>query len=487
MCSWWVGELFINQSGAYFYLVDRAESPYHSASFKKYYKLLFVQNTDSVVDSRVASRSQPGQYYHARYHASDDNIFLQIQKRHIPDFPTDESAMAISSIQPNLLPLYQQLGVPEWQTIPEVESRYLHYLTRELPANIGAGEMFPSVFGTIFARSMSNDALRYLMLAVSSFLADNRSHRPSLYAFKYLQMGIPQIQQALTDGEIDDALIYAVFFAAFLHLACGELASMRRHLEGLHLLLQRYQVGHGDLQPTRNAPDELMFIWRMAIRMDHMWAIADQECIFPLVAQQDDLHRPWIRRLVGYSRPEMVEWALAHFALDDLLTRSISISKKATQLRSVNGNDKDIAEAAIRLETTKLLNEHQNWTSRSCVKAAADLAATEQQIYDELGFPDINATPFLHYPALKITDKLYGALLIQYHWVWIYITFITRPETCPSSIERFQAAIELCRIYASVGWTKIVGVCRMILGLYLAGLTFGEPMYPTGIMIWSQD
>ena len=481
MCSSSVGDLILNHSGADLYLVDRAESPDNCASFKKSDKLV-RPNADFVVDSGVTPRSQPGQYYHARYHASDDNIFLQIQERHIPDFPTDESATVISSVQPNLLPLYRQLGVPECETIPEVESRYLHYLIRELPANIGAGEMFPSVFGTIFARSMSNEALHYLMLAVASFLADNRSHRPPLYAFKYLQMGIPQIQQALTDGEIDDALIYAVFFAAFLHLACGELVSMRRHLGGLHLLLQRYQVGPEDFQPARNAPDELMFIWRMAIRMDHMWAIADQECVFPLVVQQDDLHRPWIRRLVDYSRPEMVEWALAHFALDDLLTRSISISKKATQLRLVNGNDKDIAEAAIRLETTKLLNEHQNWMNRSCVRAAAALAATEQQIYDELGFPDINATPFLHYTPLKITDKMYGALLVQYHWVWIYITFIPRPEPGPSSIERFQAALELCRIYASVGWTKTVGVCRMILGLYLAGLTFGEPMYPRGML-----
>jgi hypothetical protein len=381
-----------------------------------------------------------------------------------------------------LLPLYQQIGVPESQAIPEVESRYIHYLLRELPTNIGTNDMFPKVFGTIFARSMSNEALRYLMLAVASFLADNRSHRPPLYAFKYLRMGIPLIQQALTDGEIDDTLIYSVFFAAYLHLVCGELASMRRHLEGLYLLLQRFQSGPDHCQLVKNAPDELMFIWRMAIRMDHTWAIAEQDCVFPLVSQQDDLHRRWIGRLLDYSRPEMVEWVLAHFALDDLLTRCISISRKASQLRSVKGTDTDNIEEAIRLETTKLLHEHQSWMSRPCIKAATDQAAEEQQIYEELGFPDIHASPFLHHLPLKITDKMYGALMVQYYWVRIYITFISQPQPGPSSLERFQAAIELCRIYASVGWTKTVGVCRMILGLYFAGLTFGEPMYPTGKM-----
>src|SRR6202035_2789258 len=127
---------------------------------------------------------------------------------------------------------------------------------------------FPSVFGKIYAHSLNHEGLRYTMLAVASLLSDNKNNRPPLYAFKYLQMGISRIQQVLAEGIITDALIYAVFFAAYLHFTCGELASTRRHLEGLHLLLQRYQTPPTEFQPVITPPAELMFIWRMAIRMD---------------------------------------------------------------------------------------------------------------------------------------------------------------------------------------------------------------------------
>ena len=88
-----------------------------------------------------------------------------------------------------------------------------------------------------------------------------------------------------------------------------------------------------------------MFIWRMAIRMDHQWAIGDQDPIFPLVTKPDDTRRRWVQRLVDYSHPEMVEWALAQFSLDDLLTRAIAINKRVIQLRSTSSPDDELTES----------------------------------------------------------------------------------------------------------------------------------------------
>ena len=363
--------------------------------------------------------------------------------------------------------------------IQDFESPYVHFFLRKLPFNMGFAQLFPSVFGTIFAHSMTNEGLRFMMLAVSSFLADNMAERQPLRSYRYLQMGIPRIQQALADGQIDDELIYSVFLAAYLHLISGELASTRRHLEGLRLLLQRYSIAPGEFDP--NTPAELMFIYRMAIRMDHQWALGDQEAIFPLVTKQDDACRRWIQQLVHDSQPEIMEWAIAQFALDDLLTRAIAINRRAIQLRESPGQDQDLTETAIRSETAKLRIEHQAWNERECVKAAKKQQEAEQQMMGlNDDFLQVEQDRFLHYPPLKLSDKLFGAILVQHYWVQIYITFITHPRPGPHPYDRFQAAIDVCRTYANVGWSHTCGICRVIVGLYLTGLTLGEPMYPIG-------
>ena len=435
------------------------------------------------VDPGGNSRKQRGQYYHARYHDPDENIFFQIQNRPIPDVGVEEPTRGLIYRKVDLYPLYQQLRAPDADMIQDFESPYVHHFLQKLPLNMGFAQMFSSVFSTIFAHSMSNEGLRFIMLSISSFLADNMEGRPPLRSYRYLQLGIPKIQQALADGDIDDALIYSVFLAAYLHLIGGELASTRRHLEGLQLLLERYHVAPGEFR--QDMPPELMFVWRMAIRMDHQWALGDQDAIFPLVTEQDDSRRRWVQRLVDYSHPEMVEWALAQFALDDLLTRAIAINKRAIQIRSSSGRDEELTESAIRRETSKLLEEHQAWNDRPCVKAASDQTKAEQRMVEtnEELWADSDTERFLHYPPLRISNKFYGVIQVQYYWVLIYITFITHPKPGPYPYERFQAAIDICRTYASVGWSHIYGVCRIILGFYMTGLTLGEPMYPTGTVL----
>ena len=441
----------------------------------------FYEKGLMAVEPRSPAPKHSGQSYHARYNESEENIFLQLQKHNPPERKDNSSTAGIRIVNYAVFPLYHQLGIPDSDTTSYMEPRYIAYLLQEVPDTLGAGQMFPAVFPKLYAHALNHEGLRYTMLAVASFLTDNKNNRPPLYAFKYLQMGIGQIQQALTEGTITDALIYAVFFAAYLHFICGELASTRRHLEGFHLLLQRYQTPPAEFQPVITPPAELMFVWRMAIRMDHTWAIGGRILVFPLVSKQDELHRGWVGKLVeGENHDVTVEWALAQFALDDLLTRAIALNMKAVQLRSQPGYDKEIVEAAIEQETTILLEEHRSWNERPCVRSAR-----EQDVLDDSRnqapqpFHTTSST-FLHYTKLHIRNQLYAANLIQHYWVLIYITFISHSDPGPSPHKRFQTAIELCRTSAAVGSALPVGVCRMILGFYLAGLTSSERMYPTG-------
>jgi len=416
--------------------------------------------------------------YHARYYNENDNIFVQIQQQPVPDRGLEEPMNNVVYNKPDLFPLYQQLRPPDTDLLQDSESSYLHFFLQKLPLNIGFNQLFPSVFGIIFARSTMSEGLRFMMLAVSSFMTDTMEERPPLRSYRYLHLAIPHVQQALTTGRFDDSLVYSVFFAAYLHVLGGEIASTRRHLEGLRLLLERYLIAPQAFG-VESMPPEMMFIWRMAIRIDHHWALGDQELIFPLVSQNDDVRRLWVQPLTDCSQPEMVEWALAQFALDDLLTRAISINKRAIQLRSAAGHDDELTERAIRTETAKLLKEHQAWNERRCVTTATERAEAEQDALS-LEEEQLEDAKFLDYPPLKLMNKLYGAMRVQHYWVLIYITFITHPKPGPYSYERFQAAIDVCRTYASVGWSHTCGVCRVVIGLYLTGLTLGEPMYPRG-------
>lgn len=439
------------------------------------------------VDPGGTSRAQRDQYYHARYYDKRKNIFFQIQNRRIPDVGVEEPTSDPIYWKPDLFPLYEQLRATGADWIQDFEFPYIHFFLKKLPVNMGFAQLFPSVFCTIFAHSMSNEGLRFMMLSVSSFLVDNMEGRPPLRSYRYLQLGIPKIQQALTEGQIDDALVCSVFLTAYLHLISGELASTRRHLEGLWSLLEQYLVPPGQFR--QDMPPELMFIWRMAIQMDHQWALGNQDTIFPLVTKQGNSHRQWVQLLVDTSHPEMVEWALAQFALDDLLTRAIAINNRAIQIRSSQGHDEELMESAIRKETAKLLQEHQAWNYQPCVKVARDQTKAEQFLVEENEdlWVFLDTEQFLDCPPLKISNKLYGAIQVQYYWVLIYITFITHPKPGPYPYERFQAAIDLCRTYASVGWSHACGVCRIVLGLYLTGLTLGEPMYPTGAILSTSD
>lgn len=378
--------------------------------------------------------------------------------------------------------LYRQMRDSIMGELSEFESMCIHFFLTELPVNLGIHHLFPGFLGSIFSSSLWSEGLRSMVLAVSAYLLDSRAGRPAIRAYKYMQQGIPLIQNAFSENIFDESLVFSLFLAAFLHQICGEIASSRHHLEGLHLLLQH----HGAIPPNRkDCLPELMLVWRLAIQMDHTWAFGDQTLIFPLVEREDDIHRKWIEKLVDQSRPEMVDWALAQFALDDMLSWSIIIMKKANQLRSMSTGNSAKSELAINAEAAKLLRSHAGWMERPCIRSASDLAE-----YDPLNLYDTpspsespSLKPFPLSSNIEIKNRGFGALMIQYYWVLIYISFISQPCLGASPPERFDAAVNLCHIYETIGSKETFGVCRMVLGLYLTGLTLGEKEYSEGICL----
>jgi hypothetical protein len=379
----------------------------------------------------------------------------------------------------DLFPLYDQLSEPYIPGVSEAELKYCHFFITQLPVIWGVHQMFPSFLTTIFARSLGSKNLYFMVLAVSSYLLDRRLQRSELQSYKYLQQGLPLIKSAIEDGICDDALIYSVFLAAYLHQICGEIATSRRHLEGLYLLLRQHRVIPGEGEISENNTPELKLVWRLAIQLDHMWAIGEHNLVFPISTKQDDVHREWIGQLVDLARPEMAEWALSQFALDDMLSKAISVMNKATQLRSLPKGDSVKTEQAIATESESLLEAHVQWLDRPCIKSATEKAISDSE--DKLlilkGLDDKSP---IHYPATRITNKGFGALMVQYFWVLMYITFIKDPRPGAGPHERFQAALDLCSTYEAIGCKETFGIGRMVLGLYITGLTLGESSKPKG-------
>lgn len=383
----------------------------------------------------------------------------------------------------DLAPFHTHLDDPLLPAFTEAEGRYIDFFISGLPVILGIHRMFPRFLGYIFARAIWTDALRSMVLAVSSYFVDNKLQKPPYHSYKYLQQAMPLIQDAITHEIVDDALIYSVFLAAYLHQICGELASSHRHLEGLHLLLGRYDVLSVHTKKAADETPVLKLVWRLAIQLDHMSAIGDEKLVFSLDQEDDDNNRrEWISRLVDAARPEMVDWALAQFALDDMLTKAILVMSRASQLRSLMNGDSRKTETAIECEATKLLDDHSLWFERSCINAAKEQYLMEESDFGhELSaIEGSNSEMSLVLAPQQTINKGFGALMIQYYWVLMYITFISdsRPGVGPP--KRYQAAVNLCRIYEATGCKDTFGIGRMVLGLYLTGLTFNESSFPAG-------
>lgn len=188
--------------------------------------------------------------------------------------------------------------------------------------------------------------------------------------------------------------------------------------------------------------------------------------IFPAPpAEQEDLHRTWIRKCVRMSeRGE--EWALAQFALDNLQSRAAHLRWNASQVRKVGG-----LEEGIQIACAALLEEFAEWRQRRLF-----IEEDEKDALEDLWQPDTNVMPtFLDYPPLVNRNSFYACLLNEYRSAVLFVTFIAYPVigvSCVYDDMRMTQAVELCRAVGTMGDTLLpVPLVRV---LQLAGLVFAS-------------
>jgi hypothetical protein len=412
--------------------------------------------------SRHRPWPNPNPSAEANYGDPSKNIFLKMQKELII---RNHTRAPMKDIKFN-----KKLPPPDDLEIHPIDSKYLTYFVSEVPDILGSERFFPSAIATIFQLSVNQPVLRHSILAVSSWIVDNRMGRPPLYTHHHLQRLLPEIQKAITETKINSGHILSVSFLAWLALMTGDLYTAHRHLKGL---VQMF-IGTRRLttlgEPYENPDPTLMFMHRMSLKIDNTLAYRNFPQVYPPINDHEVYHRQWLPHFIPGKGD--IENCLAAFKLDDFMNRICHLHHQARQHRK----DNDSQEMEIQRRANSILAEHTEWLSSSVIQKHIPVDAKDEE-----------ERQFLHYPPLAIKDAMFAQMVLIHASLGIHLSIVMTGKLGPYPHTRYEAAVQVCRIYAALGAQPAIqktGQSRVLNSLWLAGLVLGND-YPAGISISS--
>jgi hypothetical protein len=400
----------------------------------------------------------------AVYNHRSSNIFLRLQDEPLLSPPNEDE-------EPYELPLIQHIGTPDDTPLYNIDAPYLQFFVRQFPRILAVDHLFPNVLGRLLGMTIGNPVLWHSILAISSSLADKIVGRTTSRTYFHLQQALPLIQSAIQSMDIHDSHIYAVFLLAYLNLCSGEVATAARHLDGLYLMLEHR--GEPESQdPLINA------VRRIAIRMDNVRGTTGRELAFPThKLQTSKPNHEWLTQLIEPDKVNALDWALAEIELEDLANQMIHLHLRARTIRASPTYNPETDDHELIFRAEFLLNELQQWQIRPIF-----LAAEADENLSRLACLGHDITPtFLDYPPLLFNNPVYATLMIMMYRLQILGSLVVRPEIGPEPPERFEAAVNLCRVYASYKALRPHPSPNMIMPLAFVGFVFGETTDVLGI------
>ena len=217
-----------------------------------------------------------------------------------------------------------------------------------------------------------------------------------------------------------------------------------------------------------------------------------------ITKDQEEFHRQWIVLMADKSEGSSAsEWALAWFALDNLLHRTCHASADIVHLRRSCAASSEI-ELQAQSVVKALSDSHRSWRERRVVKEADQMerlgqslptfTSSTNSINVSMIFPtaetslsdvDDPSMQFLDYPPIHLTNIFYANMLNHWRSIQIAISLIAEPMWGTTYPSRLECAIDICRTHAALGQVRNFLNTGKLWGLHLAGVVFGGPqLYP---------
>ena len=183
--------------------------------------------------------------------------------------PTALSAFLVSPSFP--------FSPPQITPEEEPDSSYFNFFLSELWKCFPYVNLFPWTAATLFSSSNHNPALRESVLAVAALIA-NQGSEGEREALVHLQKALQLLQSRFSNLEADDGMAISSFLLAHFSIMMGDYLTARNHLKGMSAILNKLDHGpslHKESVPSPLNTDKLtLLIWRMAIRVDFISAVA---------------------------------------------------------------------------------------------------------------------------------------------------------------------------------------------------------------------
>ncbi len=361
--------------------------------------------------------------------------------------------------------------------VQPIDSKYFTHFITEIPELLSSDGYWRSAIISIFKQSVNQPVLRHSILAVSSWMTDNRHGQPSLYTLRHLQCILPGIETAIMDLNIKTEHILSVPFLAWLALVTGDLNTTYRHLKGLFLMFleTRHLTVVGG--PYDNPDPIMMFLHRMSFKIDITLAYRNFPPAYPPMTNHESHHRQWLPSFI--SKKSDIDNCLAQFKLDDLTNQICHLHYQARQLRKQNESH----ESEIQDRAKAIANDHTVWLFLPVVKSHIPI---------DDSFPIVNGSNsydnqrFLHYPEYPISNFMFAEMFLIHASLGIHLSIVSTGKLGPYPQTRYDDAVQVCRIYAALGPRSSVqktGESTMMNALWLAGLVLGNDCYPAGIIL----
>jgi hypothetical protein len=395
------------------------------------------------------------------------NIFIRLQQRRIKNY---------TNAPMKCIQFSKSLPPPDDMDLHSIDSKYLTYFVTEIPKLLGPDGYWTSAIKSIFQQSVNHPVLRFSILALSSWIMDNRQGRPPLYTLRHLQRILPGIQEAIINLNITTGHILSVSFLAWLSLMTGDLHTTHRHLKGLFLMFleTRHLSLHG--VPHDNPDPVIMFLYRMSFKIDITLAYRNFPLAYPPMTNHESQHRQWLPMFL--SKRSDIENCVAQFELDDFTNQICHLHYQTRELRKQS----ELHEPEIRHRAKAIANDLAEWLL---------LPIVNSHIPVDNSFPGISSSVqeqirFLHYPEYPISNVTFAQMFLIHASLGIHLSIIETGKLGPYPQTRYDYAIQVCRIYASLGSlssAQKTGQSRVINALWLAGLVLGNDCYPAGTIL----